>query len=186
VLPFVNLSEDSKQEYLSDGLTMDLIASLSKIRDLFVIARNSAFAYKGRPTSVKQISEELGVRYVLEEVLEAPERGADNGSADRRSERGHLWTERYDRSMGDFLALQDEITMSIVTALQVKLTEGEKIKVILRNTDNLNAYEKYLKGREHYLRFNLDDNVIARQLLQEAIALDPSSFHPMWTWPGPI
>jgi adenylate cyclase len=179
VLPFVNLSEDSKQEYLSDGLTMDLIASLSKIRDLFVIARNSSFAYKGKPTSVKQISEELGVRYVLEgSFRRSGERVRITAQLIDALSGGHLWTERYDRSMGDFLALQDEITMSIVTALQVKLTEGEKMRVLLRNTDNLNAYEKYLKGREHYLRFNLDDNVIARQLLQEAIALDPKFVSP--------
>jgi adenylate cyclase len=187
VLPFVNLSEDSKQEYLSDGLTMDLIASLSKIRDLFVIARNSAFAYKGKPTNVKQIAEELGVQYVLEgSFRSAGERVRVTAQLIDALSGGHLWAERYDRSMGDFLALQDEITMSIVTALQVKLTEGEKIKVILRNTDNLNAYEKYLKGREHYLRFNLDDNVIARQLLQEAIALDPKFVSPYvdlaWTY----
>ena len=187
VLPFVNLSEDSKQDYFIDGLTLDIIASLSKIRDLFVIARDSALAYKGKTTSVKQIAEELGVRYVLEgSYRRAGERVRVTAQLIDALSGRHLWTERYDRSMDDLFALQDEITMSIVTALQVKLTEGEKIGVLLRKTNNLAAYEKYLIGREHFLRFNPDDNIIARPLLKEAIALDPNFGSPYvdlaWTY----
>jgi adenylate cyclase len=187
VLPFVNLSEDSKQDYFIDGLTLDIIASLSKIRDLFVIARDSALTYKGKPTIVKQIAEELGVRYVLEgSYRRAGERVRVTAQLIDALSGRSLWNERYDRSMDDLFALQDEITMSIVTALQVKLTEGEKIWVMLRKTNNLSAYEKYLIGREHFLRFNPDDNIIARPLLKEAIALDPNFASPYvdlaWTY----
>ena len=187
VLPFVNLSENYKQDYFIDGLTLDIIASFSKIRDLFVIARDSALAYKGKTTSVKQIAEELGVRYVLEgSYRRVGERVRVTAQLIDALSGRHLWTERYDRSMDDLFALQDEITMSIVTALQVKLTEGEKIGVLLRKTNNLAAYEKYLIGREHFLRFNPDDNIIARPLLKEAIALDPNFGSPYvdlaWTY----
>ena len=187
VLPFVNLSEDSKQDYFIDGLTLDIIASLSKIRDLFVIARDSALVYKGKPTSVKQIAEDLGVRYVLEgSYRRVGERVRVTAQLIDALSGRQLWTDRYDRSMDDFFALQDEINMKVVTALQVKLTEGEKIGVLLRKTDNLAAYEKYLVGREHFLRFNPDDNIIARPFLKEAIALDPNFASPYvdlaWTY----
>ena len=187
VLPFVNLSEDSKQDYFIDGLTLDIIASLSKIRDLFVIARDSALVYKGKPTSVKQIAEDLGVRYVLAgSYRRVGERVRVTAQLIDALSGRQLWTDRYDRSMDDFFALQDEINMKVVTALQVKLTEGEKIGVLLRKTDNLAAYEKYLVGREHFLRFNPDDNIIARPFLKEAIALDPNFASPYvdlaWTY----
>ena len=126
VLPFVNMSEDPKQEFFSDGITEDIITALSKIPKLFVIARNSTYTYKGKPVKVKQVGEELGVRYVLE------------GSVQRSGDRvritaqlvdaligHHLWSERYDRDLKDIFALQDEITMKILMAIQVKLTEGE-------------------------------------------------------------
>ena len=187
VLPFVNLSENSKQDYFIDGLTLDIIASLSKIRDLFVIARDSALVYKGKPTSVKQIAEDLGVRYVLEgSYRRVGERVRVTAQLIDALSGRQLWTDRYDRSMDDFFSLQDEINMKVVTALQVKLTEGEKIGVLLRKTDNLAAYEKYLVGREHFLRFNPDDNIIARPFLKEAIALDPNFASPYvdlaWTY----
>ena len=139
VLPFVNMSEDPKQEFLCDGMTEDIITALSKIPRLFVIARNSTFTYKGKPVKVKQVSEELGVRYVLE------------GSVQRSGDRiritaqlidaltgHHLWAERYDRDLKDIFALQDEITMKILTATQVKLTEGGQVW----------SPEKYYKGKQ--------------------------------------
>ena len=138
VLPFVNMSEDPKQEFFSDGITEEIITALSKVRHLFVISRQSTFSYKGKPVKVKQVSEELGVRYVLE--------GSVQRSADRIRITAqlidaltgrHIWAERYDRDLKDIFALQDEITMKILTAIRVKLTEGEQAS----------GYEKYFKGK---------------------------------------
>jgi len=174
VLPFVNMSEDPNQEYFSDGLTRDIITALSKISDLFVIAIHSASTYKGKTVNVKQVAEELGVRYVLEgSVRIAEEKVRINAQLVDALKGDYLWAERYDRALEDIFALQDEITKNIMTALQVKLTEGEKMRVFSRSTDNLIAYQKYLQGRTHLLRINPDDTVIARQLFEEAIALDP-------------
>jgi adenylate cyclase len=174
VLPFDNLSKDPKQEYFSDGLTVEIITALSKIPHLFVIAKHSMFTYKGKPVNVKQVAEEMGVRYVLEgSVRTAEERVRVTARLIDALSGDNLWAERYDRTLKDIFALQDEITMNILTALQVKLTQGEKISVLLKSTDNIDAYQKYLKGRVHFLRFNPDDNVAARKLWEEAIALDP-------------
>ena len=174
VLPFTNMSGDSEQEYFCDGLTEDMITALSKIPDLFIIARNSVFTYKGKPVIVKQVAEELGVRYVLEgSVRIAEQRARINVQLIDAITGGHLWAERYDRNLEDVFALQDEITMKVLTALQVKLTEGEKIRAMTRSTDDINAYLKWTEGRQHFLRLNRDGNVKARQLHEEAIALDP-------------
>jgi len=174
VLPFDNLSGDPEQDYFSDGLTEEIITALSKIGNMFVIARNSTFTYKGKPVNVKQIAEDLGVRYVLEgSIRKAEDRLRITAQLIDALKGNHLWAERYDRDLKDIFALQDEITKNILTALQVKLTEGERIRVWSRSTDNLNAFQKFLKARVHYLRFNPDDNAIARQLYEEAIALDP-------------
>jgi len=174
VLPFDNMSGDPEQEYFSDGLTEDIITALSKVPDLFVIARNSSFTYKGKPTNVKKVAEDLGIRYVLEgSVRRAEEKVRITAQLIDALKGDHLWAERYDRTLEDIFSLQDEITMNIVTALQVNLTEGEKTRVFARSTDNLLAYQKYLKGRAHWLRLNSDDNAVARQLFEEAIALDP-------------
>jgi adenylate cyclase len=174
VLPFSNLSGDPEQDYFSDGLTVDIITALSKIPHLFVTARHSMFTYKGKPVNVKHVAEEMGVRYVLEgSVRTAEERVRVNAQLIDALRGDHLWAERYDRALEDVFALQDKITMDILTALQVKLTQGEKARVLLRSTDNLDAYQKYLKGREHFLLFNRDDNAIARQLFEEAIVSDP-------------
>jgi tetratricopeptide (TPR) repeat protein len=132
------------------------------------------FTYKGKPVNIKQVAEEMGVRYVLEgSVRGAEERLRVNAQLVDALRGVHLWAERYDRALEGIFGLQDEITMNILTALQVELTQGEKARVLLRSTDNLNAYQKYLKGRVHFLRFNRDDNAIARQLFEEAIASDP-------------
>jgi TolB-like protein/class 3 adenylate cyclase len=127
VLPFVNLSDDPKQEYFADGMTDDLITDLSKISGLFIIARNSTFTYKGKPVKVRQVAEELGVRYVLEgSVRRADDRVRINTQLIDATTGGHLWAERYDGNIGDVFALQDKITQKIVTALVVKLTPGEQ------------------------------------------------------------
>jgi adenylate cyclase len=175
VLPFVNLSEDPKQEFFSDGIAHEIITALSKLSQIFVIARSSSFAFKGKPVSIKQVSETMGVRYVLE------------GSVRRDGDRvrisaqlvdamtGHqMWAERYDRDLKDIFSLQDEITMKIVTELRVKLTAGEGGRLAARGTTNLDAYLKALEASEQIGRWTRDSNIVAKQLAEEAIALDPN------------
>jgi TolB-like protein/Tfp pilus assembly protein PilF len=174
VLPFVNMSEDPKQEYFSDGLTEEIITALSKTPKLFVIARNSTFTYKGKPVKVQQVGRELGVRYVLEgSVRKAGDRVRITAQLVDAQSGNHLWAERYDRDLKDIFALQDEITKKIITALQVELTEGEQARLLAKGTDNLDAYVKLLQGREHQHHMNKEDNALGRQLIKEAIALDP-------------
>ncbi|MGD8882471.1 MAG: adenylate/guanylate cyclase domain-containing protein [Desulfobacterales bacterium] len=174
VLPFVNMSGDPNQEYLSDGITEEIITGISKIPKMFVIARNSTFTYKENPVKVQKVSEELGVQYVLEgSVRKAGNRIRITAQLVDAIVGHHLWAERYDRDLGDIFALQDEITMKILTALQVELTDGEQARVASKGTNSLEAYLKWLQAHEFYLRLNEDDNTLARRLSEEAIALDP-------------
>ena len=174
VLPFENMSDDPKQEFFSDGITETIITALSKVPRLFVIARNSTSTYKGKPVKVKQVSEELGVRYVLE--------GSIQRSADRIRVTAqlidaltghHIWVERYDRDLKDIFAIQDEITMRIITSLEVKLTGGGTIRVQASGTNNLEAYLLCLQANDQIIRLNKDGNLLAKQLAEKAIALDP-------------
>ena len=174
VLPFDNLSGDPEQEYFSDGLTEEIISALSSVPKLFVIARNSTFTYKGKPVKVQQVSEELGVQYVLEGSVR---KGGDQiritaQLIDALTGR-HLWAKRYDRNLSDIFAVQDEITKEIITAMQVKLTAGEEVKAAAKGTSNLEAYLKYLQANELIHRVNPVSNALAKQLAEEAIALDP-------------
>jgi adenylate cyclase len=179
VLPFDNLSDDPKQEYFSDGLTEQIITNLSKLPSLFVIARNSTFTYKGKPVKVKQVSEELGVRYVLEgSVQKSGDRVRITFQLVDAITGHHLWAERYDRELGDVFALQDEITMKVLTALQVKLTGGEQVRIAARNTDNINAYLKFMQAAHHLRKSHQEGNIMARKLGEEAIALDPNFSNP--------
>jgi adenylate cyclase len=174
VLPFVNISEDKGQEYFSDGLTEEIISALSKVPKLFVIARNSTFTYKGKPVKVQQVSEELGVRYVLEgSVRKAKDRVRITAQLIDAITGHHLWSESYDRDLKDIFVLQDEITFKIITALQVKLTEGESARLVAKGTNNLKAYLKALRAREHIGHQTKEGNILARRLAEEAIALDP-------------
>jgi adenylate cyclase len=179
VIPFANMSEDPKQEFFSDGITETIITALSKVPRLFVIARNSTFTYKGKPVKVKQVSEELGVRYVLE--------GSVQRSADRIRVTAqlidaltghHIWAERYDRHLKDIFAIQDEITMRIITSLEVKLTGGGTIQVQASGTSNLEAYLLCLQANDQIIRLNKDGNLLAKQLAEKAIALDPKYSDP--------
>jgi len=174
VLPFTNMSGDPQQEYFSDGLTEEIITALGKVPKLFVIARNSTFTYKGKPVKVQQVSEELGVRYVLEGSVRK------DGNNIRITAQlidaltgNHLWAERYDRNLKDIFAVQDEITKKIITAMQVQLTEGEQAQASARGTNNLEAYLKFLQARELTQRLNPESNALAKQLAEEVIALDP-------------
>jgi adenylate cyclase len=173
VLPFTNMSGDPKQEYFSDAITENIITALSKIHNLFVIARNSTFTYKGKAVKIQQIAEELGVRYVLEgSVQKTEDRIRITAQLIDAIKGTHLWAERYDRDLKDIFALQDEITKKIITSLHVKLTMGWDARNIGQTTDNLEAYLKALEGEKLYHRFNKDSNILARQKLKEAIALD--------------
>ena len=176
VLPFANISGDPEQEYFSDGLTEEIITALSKVDKMFVIASNSTFSYKGKPVKVQQVGEELGVRYVLEgSVRKARDRVRITAQLIDALTGHHLWAERYDRNLEDIFALQDEITMRILTALRLTLTEGEQARVYDRSTENLDSFLKVLRGMHHLLRFNENDNVLARQIFEEAVPLDPEN-----------
>jgi TolB-like protein len=175
VLPFTNMSDDPKQEYFADGITDDLITDLSKISGLFVIARNSTFTYKGKPVKVQQVAEELGVRYVLEgSVRKAGEKVRINAQLVDATTGGHLWAKRYDGNLDDVFGLQDKITQKIVAALAVKLSAGEQEKVTRKETDNIEAYDAFLKGWEHYRRWTPEDFRKAIPYFERAIELDPS------------
>jgi adenylate cyclase len=175
VLPFTNMSADPQQEFFSDGLTEDIITALSKVPKLFVIARNSTFTYKGKPVSLKQVSEELGVQYMVEgSVRRAEERVRITAQLIDALTGHHLWADRYDRDLKDVFAIQDEITKKIITALQIQLTEGEQASIYARSTDNLEAYLKFLEAHEYGRRQNPDDNQKAKRLLEQSIALDPN------------
>jgi adenylate cyclase len=174
VLPFVNMSGDPQQDYFSDGLSDQIITALSKVPHLFVIARNSTFTYKGKSVKVQKVAEDLGVRYVLEgSVQRTTDRIRIIAQLIDATKGHHLWAERYDRPLKDVFVIQDEITMEILKALQVKLTTGDKAKVMGKGTDNLDAYQKCLQAVEEFQRFSREGNILARQLCEEAIALDP-------------
>ncbi|MEE4265058.1 MAG: tetratricopeptide repeat protein [Desulfobacteraceae bacterium] len=174
VLPFDNMSGDSTKEYFSDGLTEEIITGLSKIPKLFVIARNSTFTYKGKPVKVQQVSRELGVKYVLEgSVRSAGERVRITAQLIDGMTGQHLWAERYDRQMKDIFAIQDDITMNIMIALQVKLTEGEQARLGSKSIKNLEAYIKVLKANKLFFEFNKESLILARQKYEEAIDLEP-------------
>jgi adenylate cyclase len=174
VLPFTNMSGDPKEEYFSDGITEEIITALSKSPHLFVIARNSTFTYKGKPVKVKQIAEELGVRYVLEgSVRKEGNKIRITAQLIDAITGHHLWADRYDRDLKDIFALQDEITMKIITAMQVKLTVGELANLWAKGTKNLDAYLKCMEAYTNYLLQTKEGNALGKKLAEEVIALDP-------------
>jgi len=174
VLPFINISDDPKQEYFADGMTDDLITDLSKISGLFIISRNSVFQYKGKAVDVKKISRELGVRYVLEgSVRRAEGKVRINAQLIDASTGGHLWAERYDRDLRDIFTLQDEVIQKIVTALVVKLTRDEQERLVRKGTNSLEAYDCILRGSDYFYRFTKEANAQARKMVERAIDLDP-------------
>jgi len=174
VLPFTNMSGDSKEDYFSDGITEEIITALSKVPYLFVISRQSTFTYKGKPVKVKQVSEELGVRYVLEgSVRKEGNKVRITAQLIDAITGHHLWAERYDRDLKDIFALQDEITMKIITAMQVKLTVGELANLWAEGTKNLDAYLKCMEAYTNYLRTTKEGNALGKKLAEEVIALDP-------------
>ncbi len=176
VLPFVNMSDDPKQEFFSDGMTEEIITVLSKSPYLFVIARQSTFAYKGKPVKVKQVSEELGVRYVLEgSVRRSGEKVRITAQLIDAMTGYHLWAERYDRDLQEIFALQDEIALKIMKTVHERLPLlADHARGLARGVRNLEAFLKAMEAREHFYRATKEDNVLARKLYEEAIALDPN------------
>lgn len=177
VLPFTNMSGDAEQEYFSDGITEDIITGLSKNPDLFVISRHSAFAFKGRSLKLKDISRELGVRYVLEgSIRKAGQRIRVTAQLIDATTDRHLWAERYDREMGDIFAVQDEIVGNIlhnVGAAGGKLEQSARAAAMQKDTNSLRAYDYYLRGKEHVYRYRDEGFAEARELYEKAIELDP-------------
>jgi adenylate cyclase len=179
VLPFANMSEDPKKEFFSDGLTEEIITALSKSPKLFVIARNSTFTYKGKSTKVQEVSEALGVRYVLEgSVRWVGDRVRITAQLIDALTGNHLWSERYERPLGEIFAVQDEITLAIVRGMRVSLTEGEQARLIGKGTKNLDAYLKAVQGHEQFLLMNRQGSIKAKEFAREAIALDPKYAYP--------
>ncbi len=174
VLPFTNLSGDPEQEYFVDGLTDDLITDLAKISGLFVIARNSVFTYKGKPVKVQQVAQELGVRYVLEgSVRRVGDKLRINAQLIDATSGNHLWAERYDRDSADLFALLEEVLDQIVSALAVQLTDREQQQLARIPTDNLEAYDNYLRAEQG--AYSSDFAKISETLsrYEKAIELDP-------------
>src|SRR5262245_10519080 len=174
VLPFDNMSKDPEQDYLSNGITDVLTSDLSRISSLFVIARNTAFTYKGKAVNIQDVGKELGVRYVLEgSVQKAGEQIRIVTQLLDTTTGGHLWSQRYDRPLHDLFALQDEIVQKIVTTLKLQLTLEEQGYIVRKHTDNLEAYDAFLRGWEYHFRFTKEAIAQARQMFEKAIALDP-------------
>jgi len=175
VLPFDNMSGDPEQEYFSDGLTETIIAGLSVVRGLFVIARNSTFAYKGKSVRVQDVARELGVQYVVEgSVQKKEDRVRITVQLIDANTAHHVWSHTYQRDLKDLFALQDEITMKIMRAVGMKLVRDDQYgEEILPPSGNLEVYIKAMKAREYYFRYTKEGNILARKEIEEAIVLDP-------------
>jgi adenylate cyclase len=176
VLPFDNMSGDPEQEYFSNGLTENIITGLSDCPKLFVIARHSSFSYKGKSMNVKQIAKDLGVRYIIEgSVQKAENRLRITVQLIDAISGHHIWAEKYDRNLKDIFEIQDEITIRIIRALAVQLTEGDQFRtrLSLNRPANLEAFIKFLKAQESHRQLNKEGNVNARQLIEESIQSDP-------------
>jgi TolB-like protein/class 3 adenylate cyclase len=175
VLPFDNLSGDREQEYFADGIVEEIITALSRFRGLFVIARNSSFAYKGRAVDVKQIGRELGVRYVLEgSVRKAGSRVRITGQLIDTSSGTHLWADRFDGPLEDIFDLQDQVTSNVVGAIAPKLFQAEIDRANRKPTENLDAYDFYLRGLAGVHQYTKEGNNAALSNLYRAIELDPN------------
>jgi adenylate cyclase len=163
-------------DYLADGLTENIITGLSGCPKLLVIARNSSFVYKGKAVEIRKMARDLGVRYVVEGGIQKSDDllRTTVQLIDADTEH-HLWAEKYDSQMKDIFALQDDITIKIVTALEIELTEGEQARLRVRGPGNLQAYLKALKARELWRRQNRESNALAKREIEEAIELAPGN-----------
>jgi TolB-like protein len=173
VLPFVNMSGDPEQEYFSDGISEDIITALSKLRWFFVIARNSSFVYKGKAVHLKQVAEELGVGYVVEgSVRKVGDRVRITAQLNDVATGSHIWAERYDRSLADVFAVQDEIAEAIVAAIEPQLYAAENFRAQRKPPDSMDAWDLVMRALSHYWRVTRQDNLVAQALLEKAIAID--------------
>jgi adenylate cyclase len=174
VLPFANMSGDPEQEYFADGISEDIITALSKLPQLFVIARNSSFTFKGRHVLVTEVARSLGVSHVLEgSVRKSGSRIRITAQLIDASTCGHVWAERFDRDLTDIFAVQDDVTAKIVSALSLNLNTGDLRRIATARTDNIEAYDCYLRGRALWQRLAKEPNTQARALLERAVELDP-------------
>lgn len=175
VLPFTNMSDSAESEYFSDGIGEDIITALSKQRWFYVIARNSSFSYKNKSFHLKQVGEELGVRYVVEgSVRKDGERIRITAQLNDVTTGSHLWAERYDRLLTDVFAVQDEITQAIVAAIEPQLYAAENLHARRKTPDNMDAWDLVMRALSHYWRVTRQDNVVAQALLEKAISIDPN------------
>jgi adenylate cyclase len=174
VLPFDNMSGDPSQDYLGDGISENIITALAYIPEMFVIARNSSFTYKGKPVKVQQVSEELGVRYVLEgSVMKSENKVRITAQLIDALTGGHMWSERYDRDLKDLFSLLDEITQEVIVALQVELIDGQQASLRFGSTQNFEAWGYAVKGMSIFYKFGKEDMARSRELFEKAIAIDP-------------
>jgi adenylate cyclase len=195
VLPFDNLSGDEKFDVFVDGMTEDIISALARFNQLFVIARNSTFTYKGKPVKIQQVAEELGVRYVLEGSVQI------SGNRLRVTAQlidaitgRHMWVERYDRVLKDIFDVQDDLTKKLAGSLMGKLERATEATALLKHPNSLDAYSLVLYGRDLVWKFTPDDNAKGRELFQKALTLDPNyasvyawlslSYFFEWQWYG--
>jgi len=174
VLPFTNMSGDPKEDYFGDGIAEEIITALSKTPKLFVISRNSTFVYKGKPVSIKEVAEALGVQYVLEgSVRKTGNKVRITAQLIDALSGRHLWAERYDRDLKDIFAIQDEISLKITSVLNVKLSDGEIALLLGKGTKNLEAYLKMIQARELFINVNKENNAQAKKIFEEVIMVDP-------------
>jgi len=175
ILPFTNMPADPDQEYLGDGIAEDVLTELSRLRWLFVIARNSSFTYKQKPVDVRQVSRELGARYVLEgSVRQAAGRVRVTAQLIDATTGVHVWAERYDRDLADIFAVQDEIALAVAAAIAPAIVDAERQRAVRKLPESLGAWEAYQRGLWHMFRHNAADNELAGTFFQRAIDLDPS------------
>jgi TolB-like protein len=175
VLPFTNMTGDPAQEYFSDGISEDIITALSKLRWFFVIARNSSFIYKDKAVHLKRVAEELGVGYVVEgSVRRGGDRVRITVQLNDVSTGSHIWAERYDRSLADVFAVQDEITEAIVAAIEPQLYAAENFRAKRNAPDSMDAWDLVMRALSHYWRVTRQDNMVAQALLEKATAIDPN------------
>ena len=182
VLPFQNMSGDPEQEYFADGMVEEIITALSRIRWLFVIARNSSFTYKGQAVDVKQVGRELGVRYVLEgSVRKAAGRVRITGQLIDALTGTHLWADRFDGSLEDVFELQDQIARGVAGVIEPALQAAEIRRSTARPTNDLTAYDLYLRALAAFFPVTKEGVIEARGLLEQAIAIDPH-YAPALSW----
>ncbi|UPK36372.1 winged helix-turn-helix domain-containing tetratricopeptide repeat protein [Bradyrhizobium sp. 186] len=175
VLAFENMSGDPAQEYFGDGISEDILTALSKQRWFMVIARNSSFTYKGRAVHIRQIAEELGVRYIVEgSVRKVDNRVRITAQLNDASSGGHLWAERYDRELVDVFTVQDEITSAIAAAIEPQIHAAENFRADRKPPSSLDAWDLVMRALSHYWRVTRQDHLAAQALLERAIAIDPT------------